>query len=467
VIGRRSRALLVALFVALPSTGAASPPARRALTIEEPAWKGAPRALLTPEYRESTARLQALARDHVEGLPLRVSSPQPCILRLERGDSAATFVDARRGFLHQVTWIDLRLGARLGAQAFGRNPGMGPAMLATCAWLEGKPGLAVSTEIIALPQDDEPVRRMVLAAEEHPRFCVANDVEPQEVAAPIRRLVRICGGDVTEIPVAAERATSSKEMLVLTWEGPLAERVGELARDGTEDAVLGPLARHPVAARIMLDYFRNSDRLLQRKLAPSLAGLLGGEAPSETLDEILEAETARRRASLGAETTAGDDARMQAVDDAARRLTGRPGIAAYLDAQSVVEDVVIAARRWCAVPSRAPAGGAVLRKVVERTIAGEPWNTSGAAMKGLVCDCQAASPELLARFKSWAFAVSSSGSPLPDHIEGRRVVEALRAGRCDDPAPRAATPNPDPLADWDRRDRAGLRAFLFMAESAK
>jgi hypothetical protein len=163
----------------------------------------------------------------------------------------------------------------------------------------------------------------------------------------------------------------------------------------------------------------------------------------------------------------GDDARMQAADDAAERLTGRPGITAYLDAQSVVEDVVTAAREWCAVPSRAHAAAAVLRKVVERSIAGERWSSSGAAMKGVVCDCHAASPELLARFTSWAFAVPSYGSPLPDHLEARRVVEDLRVGRCDDPSLRAATSSSDPLAAWDRRDRAGLRAFLLLAESVK
>jgi hypothetical protein len=123
---------------------------------------------------------------------------------------------------------------------------------------------------------------------------VANDVDPEDVAAPLRRLVKICGGEAVAIPQVVERTFSSEEMLISTWEGSLAERMEALVRDGEEAAVLEPLSRYPVAARTMLGYFRRSERLLERKLAPALAGLLGKDGPPGTLDELFESEAARR-----------------------------------------------------------------------------------------------------------------------------------------------------------------------------
>lgn len=462
-------AVLLAILSAAPNQGAvAAPRARGPLTIREPSWKGAAPSVVDDEYRQALAKLRALAGSKPAGAPLRITSPAPCVLRLERGDELASVFDSTRRFLHQVTWIDLRRGARLGAQAFGRNAGAGPALVATCAWLTGSPGLALSTEFFFLEGSREPVRRTVLVAEEQPRVCVANDVEPEDVAAPLRRLVKICGGETVAIPLVIERTYSSEEMLISTWEGGLAERVEELVRDGEEAAVLEPLSRYPVAARIMLRYFRRSERLLERKLAPALAKLLGKEAPPGTLDELFESEAARRADALrGGGATAGSDARMVAVNRVLEQAAGRPGLAGYLDAQSVVEDVVIAARGWCSDPSRAPAGAAILRKVVERTIGGEAWNSAGPAMKGLVCDCHDESADLFTRFATYAFAVPPFGSPLPTHLEARKVIEELRAGRCDGPRHPGGTSNPDPLGSWNRRDEAGLRAFLLMAESAK
>jgi hypothetical protein len=462
-------AVLLAILSAAPTQGdVAAPRARGPLTIREPSWKGAVPSVVNDEYRQALAKLQALAGGKPAGAPLRITSPAPCVLRLERGDELASVVDATRRFLHQVTWIDLRRGARLGARAFGRNAGAAPALVATCAWLTGSPDLALSTEFFFLEGSREPVRRTVLGAEEQPRICVANEVEPEDVAAPLRRLVTICGGEAVAIPQVVERTSSPEEMLISTWEGGLAERVEELVRDGEEAAVLGPLSRYPVAARIMLGYFRRSERLLERKLAPALAGLLGKEAPPGTLDELFESEAARRADALrGGGAAAGGDARMATANRVLEQAAGRPGLAGYFDAQSVVEDVVIAARGWCGDPSRAPAGAAILRKVVERTIAGEDWNSAGPAMKGLVCDCHEGSADLLPRFATYAFAVPPLGSPLPTHLQARKEIEELRAGRCEGPRHRGGTSNVDPLASWSRRDQAGLRAFLLMAESAK
>lgn len=268
-------------------------------------------------------------------------------------------------------------------------------------------------------------------------------------------------------PQAVEGAHPSKEKLIRTWEGRLAERVEELVRDGHEDAVLGPLARHPVAARFMLGYFRRSDRLLQRKLAPGLARLLLKDAPPETLDDLFDGEAARRAEVLRGASAPGGDPRTNAVNRVIERMSGRPGIASLLDAQSVVEDVVIAARSWCGEPSRARAGAAVLRKIVEGTIGGERWNSSGPAMKGLVCDCREGAGDLQSRFAAHAFAVGPYGAPLPDVLEARRVVEELRAGKCDEPRNPGARESADPLAGWNGADRAELRAFLGLAESMR
>jgi hypothetical protein len=57
------------------------------------------------------------------------------------------------------------------------------------------------------------------------------------------------------------------------------------------------------------------------------------------------------------------------------------------DAQSVVEDVVDSGIRWCGQRERRQAGASVLRRVVERTVAGEYWNASATALEGLVCVC--------------------------------------------------------------------------------
>ena len=260
---------------------------------------------------------------------------------------------------------------------------------------------------------------------------------------------------------------SWEETLISTWEGPLSEQVEELLRDCHEDAVLEQLARYPVAARFMLGYFSRSNRLLQRKLAPSLARLLGKEAPSGTLDALFEAEAARRAAALRGEMAGGGNPRTNAVNRVIEQSADGPGLVGILDAESVVEDVVIAARSWCGVPSRAMAAAAVLRKVVERTIAGERWNSVGRAMKALVCDCHQGSSELLTRFATFAFAVGPYGSPLPVDLEARKVIEELRAGRCDEPRRRSAEASADPLSDWNRNDRDALRAFLRMTGSVR
>jgi hypothetical protein len=147
---------------------------------------------VTPAYREALSRLQALASDHPEGVPLRITSPAPCLIRLERGHEARAFADASRAFFQQVTWVDLSRVATQTAEAFGREAGAGPAVAATCAWMTGLPGMAVSSDVVALKESLAPVRRSELSPEEQPRLCLSNDLAAETLAEPIRQLVSIC-----------------------------------------------------------------------------------------------------------------------------------------------------------------------------------------------------------------------------------------------------------------------------------
>lgn len=189
----RHPTLLSSLLVALIAVPAlAAPPGRDPLSVAEPPWKGAPEALVTGGYREALAALQGLAKAHPEGAPLEISSPAPCILRVGRGDPA-TFGDVSKGFLLQITWIDLTRSPQVNAQAFGRKGGVGPALAATCAWLTGAPGLAVSTEVVALAGKPSVLRRSDHRAEEQPRLCLGGEVEPEALAQPLRALASACG----------------------------------------------------------------------------------------------------------------------------------------------------------------------------------------------------------------------------------------------------------------------------------
>ncbi len=242
-------ALLAALLTSV-GVARAAPPARDPVTLREPSWKGGAPALVTPEYREALAKLQAIAASHPQGVRLQVSSPAPCVLRLTRGDDVASFTDAGSGFLHQVTWVDLAKSAELGAKAFGRKPGTGPAFPATCAWLAGAAGLAVSTEVFAPKGSVTPVRRIELAPEEQPRICVGNEVEPEAVAAPLRTLVTLCGGRARATPPTEDRSIPIEESGAPAGGGaarrPAHGRRGRRHREGGGGRIRGELLRRAV-----------------------------------------------------------------------------------------------------------------------------------------------------------------------------------------------------------------------------
>jgi hypothetical protein len=171
-------------------------------------------------------------------------------------------------------------------------------------------------------------------------------------------------------------ALSPESQLVSAWEERYGAWAEDLMRDGLETALLVPLAAHPIAALHVVRHVAHWDNHLQRKLAATLVGLVGTAAPGDMLDGLFEAEAARRRA------------------------TGE--LFEQLTSHSVVEDIVFAATRWCRAGERRDAGLALLRKVVERTLDGEYWNTASYAVMGLVHHRAPQAAEVLERFAVFA-----------------------------------------------------------------
>lgn len=183
------------------------------------------------------------------------------------------------------------------------------------------------------------------------------------------------------------------------WDEELAEWCStQLMKDGVEGALLGRLSEYPVAASRLVRHDAAADDYTRRKLAAVVAGYCR-TLPATVLNELLESEAERDRKA----------------SDMMERLY----------CQSVVEDIVFAASRWCRPkgqdasallstpqPPRdenTAAGLAVLSKIVERTVSGESWNTASYAMTTL-CRSQAPNAEqLLAGFHAFA-----NGSP-PEH----------------------------------------------------
>src|SRR5262249_25014617 len=135
------------------------------------------------------------------------------------------------------------------------------------------------------------------------------------------------------------------------WDRQIAEWcVDDLMRDGTEAALFEPLARYKWAAVQLVEHASASDDHRQRKAAAILAGFVD-DPPAALLDDLFERES-ERSARAAPEPT-------------------EP-----LCCQSVVEDVVLAAARWCRKDASRSAGLAVQRKVVERTMVGEYWGAA-------------------------------------------------------------------------------------------
>jgi hypothetical protein len=98
------------------------------------------------------------------------------------------------------------------------------------------------------------------------------------------------------------------------------------------------------------------------------------------------------------------------------------------ETQSVVEDIVFAATRWARDPGLRPAGLALLRSIVQRTIAGEYWNTASYALTTLCRHADPEAPELLRRFRAFAGGPAPSHPSKPSLTQERSFADNLLAG---------------------------------------
>jgi hypothetical protein len=187
-----------------------------------------------------------------------------------------------------------------------------------------------------------------------------------------------------------------------TWDRQLAEWCADdLMRDGAEGALLRPLAQHRWAAAALVEHLGASEDFRRRKLAAILAGFIR-DPPRQLLDDLFERES--ERAALAA-----------------------PESEEPLYSQSVVEDVVMAASRWCREPPAREAACSLLRKVVERTIIGEYWSSACYALATLLRHEASHGAELLESFAAFAAGTPPAHASNPSLATEREFVRALRA----------------------------------------
>ena len=196
-------------------------------------------------------------------------------------------------------------------------------------------------------------------------------------------------------------SASETEFLKL-WDESLARFcVDDLMPAGQETALLQPLAGFPRAAERLVRRASLCDDQRQRQCAAILLGYMSAP-PDGLLDELFERESERSAAAS-------------------------PESLEPLRSQSVVEDIVLAASRQCRIAALREPACALLRKVVERTLVGEYWNTAAFALTTLCQRRAAHASDLLV-----AFARFARGSP-PDHPSNpslateRRFVDALQS----------------------------------------
>lgn len=184
----------------------------------------------------------------------------------------------------------------------------------------------------------------------------------------------------------------SREALRAAWNRNVDWIGDRLMKDGVEGCVLQPVAQLPAAATDLVRHSVASERYMRRKVGATLAGYITAADP-HLLRELLEAERAR-------------DAGLPR--DSMARLT----------CQSVVEDIVFAAARWCKTNDLKPAALTLLSEVVRLTLDGEYWNTASYAMTTLCHYREPGASDLLKRFQAFC---TPSGLPfrraprLPDH----------------------------------------------------
>jgi hypothetical protein len=166
--------------------------------------------------------------------------------------------------------------------------------------------------------------------------------------------------------------------------------------------VLEPLGRFPQAASTIVRSESGSDEFKRRKVAAALAGWIKVPAAS-LLDDLFRNEALRDQGCP-------------------------PGDLRRLEAQSVVEDIVFAATRWARDPALRPAGLALLRTIVQRTIAGEYWNTASYALTTLCRYSDPEAAELLRRFRAFAAGPAPAHPSKPSLTQERSFADNLLAG---------------------------------------
>jgi hypothetical protein len=188
------------------------------------------------------------------------------------------------------------------------------------------------------------------------------------------------------------------------WDRHFAEWCTEgLMPDGAEAALLAPVAACREAALQLVAHAADAEDYRQRKAAAILAGFIH-HAPPEVLDELFERES--ERAALAA-----------------------PDTSEPLYSQSVVEDVVLAAARWCRQPALRPGGLGLLRKIVERTLVGEYWSTASYAIATLCRYDAPGSEELLESFARFAAGSPPVHPANPTLSTEREFARRLLAGQ--------------------------------------
>src|SRR4051794_29265367 len=91
-------------------------------------------------------------------------------------------------------------------------------------------------------------------------------------------------------------AAMSEQELLDSWQNMYGSWTEDLMRDGSEAALLGPLATRPAGALRIVREIRSWDNHMQRKIAATIVGRVGAGAPATLLNELFEAEAARRAA---------------------------------------------------------------------------------------------------------------------------------------------------------------------------
>jgi hypothetical protein len=176
-----------------------------------------------------------------------------------------------------------------------------------------------------------------------------------------------------------------------------------LAKDDREGAVLKPLAGNCELALVLIRAAAGSDSHEERKLGASLAGYVA--TPPPDLLRTLLAWERKRDAALPAQSYE------------------------KLACQSVVEDIVFSATRWCWADATRQAGLAVLREVVNDTLGGQYWNTASYAMVSLIRHGAEDAEELLGRFRKFAHSPPpAADANRPDTTQERSFAHALAAG---------------------------------------